>query len=94
MFSVKGNLMFRFVVFDLEVCGGILDQIVDGYNGFLVQPRNPTEIAEKILWLISNPKEAKHMDMKGRKIIEEKFDIDKRIDRIISLYHRILEDRS
>ena len=70
--------------------GGIPDQIINGYNGFLVQPRNPTEIAEKILWLISNPKEAKHMSMNGRKIVEKKFNINKRIDRIISLYKMLL----
>jgi len=71
--------------------GGILDQIINGYNGFLVQPRNPEEIAEKILWLIDNPEEAKRMGINGRRIVEEKFNIEKRIDRIISLYHRILQ---
>ena len=71
--------------------GGIPDQIINGYNGFLVQPRNPTEIAEKILWLINNPKEAKHMGRNGRKIVEKKFNIDKRSDRIISLYNSLLE---
>ena len=72
--------------------GGIPDQIIDGYNGFLVQPRKPKEIAEKILWLINNPEEARRMGMNGRRIVEEKFDINKRIDRLISLYHRILVD--
>ncbi|MHA1610308.1 MAG: glycosyltransferase [Candidatus Njordarchaeales archaeon] len=71
--------------------GGIPDQIIDGYNGFLVQPRKPKEIAEKILWLINNPEEARRMGMNGRRIVGEKFDINKRIDRITSLYHVILE---
>lgn len=66
--------------------GGIPDQIVDGYNGFLVRPRNHAEIAEKILWLISNPNEAKRMGANGRKTVEEKFDLNKRIDKIIQLY--------
>jgi glycosyltransferase involved in cell wall biosynthesis len=66
--------------------GGIPDQIIDSYNGFLVQPRDPKEIAEKILRLIENPEEAKRMGMNGRKIAEKKFDISKRIDRIVSLY--------
>jgi glycosyltransferase involved in cell wall biosynthesis len=66
--------------------GGTLDQIVDGYNGFLVRPRNPGEIAEKILWLLKDPKEARRMGMNGRKMVEEKFDVDKRIDKIIQLY--------
>lgn len=71
--------------------GGIPDQIIDGYNGFLISPRNPLKIAEKILWLINNPKEARRMGMNGRRIAEEKFNIERRIDRLISLYHKILE---
>ena len=74
--------------------GGIPDQIINGYNGFLVQPRNPTEIAEKILWLIDNPKEAKRMGMNGREIVWEKFNIDKRIISIIQLYRELTESRS
>jgi len=73
--------------------GGIPDQIVDGYNGFLVQPKNSSEIAEKIMWLIDNPEEAKRMGLNGRKIVEEKFDINKRIEKIISLYRELLSDR-
>ena len=70
--------------------GGIPDQIVDGYNGFLVQPRNSKEIAEKILWLIDHPKKLKSMGMNGRKIVEEKFDINKRIDKIVHLYENLV----
>jgi glycosyltransferase involved in cell wall biosynthesis len=70
--------------------GGIPDQIIDGYNGFLVEPRNPMQIAEKILWLIEHPDEAKQMGMNGRKIVEEKFNIEKRIEKIISLYEGLL----
>lgn len=70
--------------------GGIPDQIIDGYNGFLVQPRNPSQIAEKILWLSNNPEKAKIMGMNGRKIVEERFDINKRIDKIRSLYEKLL----
>jgi glycosyltransferase involved in cell wall biosynthesis len=66
--------------------GGIPDQVIEGYNGFLVQPKNPSEIAEKITWLIKNPREAKLMGSNGRKIVEEKFDANKRTDRIIQLY--------
>ena len=73
---------------------GSIDLVSNYVNGFLVNPMNAEQIAEKILWLVSNPEEAKRMGMKGRKIVEEKFDIDKRIDRIISLYHRILEGRA
>ena len=37
-----------------------------GYNGFLVKPRSPPEIAEKIIWLI-DPEEARRMSMNRRR---------------------------
>jgi len=70
--------------------GGIPDQIIDGYNGFLVKPRSPKDIAEKIIWLLENQEEAKVMGMRGRKIVEEKFNIERRIDKIIELYKCLL----
>ncbi|MEM1583004.1 MAG: glycosyltransferase family 4 protein, partial [Candidatus Bathyarchaeia archaeon] len=70
--------------------GGIPDQIIDGYNGFLVKPRSPEDIAEKIIWLLENQEEAKVMGMRGRKIVEEKFNIERKMDRIIELYKSLL----
>ena len=70
--------------------GGIPDQIIDGYNGFLVRPRSPEEIAEKIIYLVDNPDEARHMGMNGRRIVEERFNIEKRVEKIISIYEEVL----
>lgn len=70
--------------------GGISDQIIDGFNGFLVPSKNPEAIAERIIWLINNPGKAKCMGRNGRRIVEEKFNIEKRIDKIINLYDNIL----
>ena len=70
--------------------GGIPDQIIDGYNGFLVPPKDPEILAEKILWLLDNQEEARLMGIRGRKIVENKFNIDIRTSKIISLYKRIL----
>jgi glycosyltransferase involved in cell wall biosynthesis len=71
--------------------GGIRDQIVDGQTGYLVEPRNPLKIAEKILLLADNPEQAKRMGLKGRRLVEEKFDVEKRIDSIISVYNKVLQ---
>ena len=72
--------------------GGIPDQIVDGYNGFLVEPKDPLKIAERILWSIDNPEAIKSMGINGRRIVEEKYDIEKRADNIISLYKQLLRN--
>jgi glycosyltransferase involved in cell wall biosynthesis len=71
--------------------GGIPDQLTDGYNGFLVAPRNPEEIAKKILFLIDHPEDSKRMGINGRKLVKEKFNIDTRIKRIIQLYRELLQ---
>ena len=36
------------------------------------------------MWFIENLDEAKRMGMNGRKLAEEKFDIEKRVDKIVS----------
>ena len=39
--------------------GGISEFIEDGKNGFLINPENPQELAEKIIYLLDNPDVAK-----------------------------------
>jgi len=73
---------------------GSIDLVSDYINGFLVDPKSPKQIAEKILWLIDNPKESKRMGMNGRKTVMDKFNLDKRIDKIVSLYKTLLTNYS
>ncbi len=70
--------------------GGIPDQVVDGYNGFLIKPKDPNAIAERILYLYDHPELAKRMGKRGREIAEKKFDINKRINKIIKIYKEII----
>jgi glycosyltransferase involved in cell wall biosynthesis len=41
--------------------GGTVEQIKDGFNGFLYEPRNHQELAAKIRYLYENPQEAQQM---------------------------------
>ena len=68
------------------------DQVTDGLNGFLIRPKNSDEIAEKILYMVEKPDEAKQMGISGRKVAEEKFDINKKIERLVALYEEIREE--
>jgi glycosyltransferase involved in cell wall biosynthesis len=67
------------------------DYIINEYTGFLVT--NDDEIVEKIIYLIENPSEAKRMGINGRRLVEEKFNINKRIEAILSLYKKLLSKR-
>ena len=46
---------------------GISDFIIDGVNGFLVEPNNYSEICERILWCIENKEDAITIANKGRR---------------------------
>ena len=70
--------------------GGLPDQIIDGFNGFLVPPRDPKAIADRILYLLENPSEMKRMGLNGRGLAEKEFDIEKRVDRLVRLYKTLL----
>jgi len=72
--------------------GGLPDQIIDEFNGFLVPPRSPKAIADKILYLLENPSEARRIGRNGRMLAEEKYDIEKRVDKIIEVYKKLLEN--
>ena len=69
--------------------GGLPDQVVDGYNGFLVPPRDPRALADRILYLLENPSEAKRMGLNGRKLAEERFDIENRVNEVVKLYREL-----
>lgn len=71
--------------------GGLRDQIIDSFNGFLVPPKDSRAIAEKILYLIENPDKAKKLGFNGRKLVVERFSIEKRIDKLVELYEEVLK---
>ena len=66
--------------------GGIPDIVIDGYNGFLIRPRDPQQIAERIVELIENPELRIKMGLNGRKTVKQKFSLEKRLDKILSVY--------
>jgi glycosyltransferase involved in cell wall biosynthesis len=71
---------------------GLWDYVIDGKTGFLVNLGDTQTIIERIIYLLQNEKEAKYLGENGRKIVEEKFDINRRIEKIISLYESLLKN--
>ena len=65
--------------------GGIPDLIRDGENGFLVEPKNVEELAEKIRVLLNNKQLAIEMGEKGREFIEKNFSNEKYIENYIKM---------
>ena len=66
--------------------GGIPDAIVNGVTGYLVNPSDENELAEKIIELLSNKEKARRMGEAGRKRTVEEFDwtvVAKKFDRYL-----------
>lgn len=66
--------------------GGIVHQIRDGWNGFLIEPANERELADKIKYLIDSSPERKRMGANSREYAEDEFDWRKITERLVQVY--------
>ena len=71
------------------VVGGILDTITDGIHGFLVKPRDPEALAEKII-VLGDSRLRERMGKASREIARERFDVEERTRRITRLYKSLV----
>jgi len=70
--------------------GGIPEMIDSGKNGFLVQPSNSRELAERILYFLEHPAAASEMGLLARKIIEKHFDWRLIVKKVVKVYNEVL----
>lgn len=52
------------------------DFVVEGWNGFYVEPGNVGQLRERIKFLGDHPKEAQRLGANGRAMVEERFTLD------------------
>jgi glycosyltransferase involved in cell wall biosynthesis len=71
--------------------GGIPEFLVDNENGFLIDPGDTAQLTKKVLTLLQDPKLAKEMGERGRKLIEEKLSWRLITKQVVDLYHKLLE---
>jgi glycosyltransferase involved in cell wall biosynthesis len=69
--------------------GGISMQIRDGWNGFLVEPGNEKQLAEKIRYLVDNEGGRIKMGRNSRKLAEEVFSWEKITERYLEVYEEV-----
>jgi glycosyltransferase involved in cell wall biosynthesis len=69
---------------------GISEAVIDKETGFLVPERDVDQLAEKILILLQDLSLAEKMGKKGRQFVEEKFNLDKQIKKLESIYREFL----
>ena len=70
--------------------GGTPEIIEDKITGFLINPKSPEELAEKILFLINHKKIRLEMGKNAREVVAKKFDISIMIDNFKKVYFEVL----
>ncbi len=71
--------------------GGIPEIIIDGKTGFLVPPKNPQAIAEKIIFLLKNPEKSREMGERGYQRIKQHFGLEKMAREHEKLYEEVMK---
>jgi glycosyltransferase involved in cell wall biosynthesis len=92
--------LFGIVLVEAMACGkpvistkvGAIPEIVDhGKTGFLVEPKNPKQLAEAILKLASDEKLRNKLGSEGRRKAREKYDWDIIVDKYLHEYEQIIK---
>jgi glycosyltransferase involved in cell wall biosynthesis len=66
--------------------GGVPEMIVDGLNGYLVEPEDVKSLAQACIDLLASPEKRAAMSIEGWKIVNQKFNIEKQVDQLEALY--------
>lgn len=86
--AVEASLMRKPVI--ASAVGGLLDTVVDGRTGLLVEPADPTVLADAILALVDDPARRKIMGERGRPHVTALFDLDATIASVEKSYARVM----
>ncbi|PWH12789.1 MAG: hypothetical protein DDG60_11745 [Anaerolineae bacterium] len=68
--------------------GGIPEVVHDGYNGFLVPPGDVRALAEKLIFLATNPHLCRLMGTRSREIVET-LDVTPYVERLMAVYRTL-----
>jgi len=71
--------------------GGIPELVRNGENGLLVPPGNAEMLSKAIQKLLDNPEVRRELGLKGRKIVEEEFTMERKIHETEKLCNSLLE---
>ncbi|HDS8277172.1 TPA: glycosyltransferase family 4 protein [Klebsiella aerogenes] len=70
--------------------GGCDSLIIDNDNGIIVKSNTPEELADKLGFLLTNPKIRVEMGIKGRQRVQEKFSSRMIISKTLKAYHDVV----
>jgi len=70
--------------------GGMPDLITQGVNGYLAKPFESVDLANGIIWVLSDEQRMMELSRASRKVIENKLSMHTVVDRHIRLYKEML----
>lgn len=69
--------------------GGLPDVVKDGETGLLFPPGDPETLAEKVLYMLKNPDEARRMSLSGRNMVLKMFNVERTAREVVDIYRAI-----
>jgi glycosyltransferase involved in cell wall biosynthesis len=73
--------------------GGVPEIVQDGQTGFLVSPRDPVALAEKVGVLFRHPDQGKVLGQAGREVIKQDYSMEAMVTKTEQLYSSLWEKR-
>jgi glycosyltransferase involved in cell wall biosynthesis len=73
--------------------GGIKEAIVDGETGFVVPERDAEALAARLIAILADPGLRARMGAAARAVAERKFDFARQMERLETIYDRVLDAR-
>jgi glycosyltransferase involved in cell wall biosynthesis len=73
--------------------GGIPEVVADGESGYLAAPRNVDELTRYMIRLLQDREMRMSMGRAGRRIVEEKFTVDRMVKNYFDVYDSLLSGR-
>ena len=70
--------------------GGIPTQIVDGENGYMLDPNDTAGFAERITYLLKNPKEGERLGQNGQDTVRKRFFTTRLLSDYLDIFNELL----
>lgn len=91
---------FSLVALEAMACGipviasdiaGLRARVIDGENGFLFTPGSVESLIEKMKQMLGLTKdERKKMGARGRQLVEDQFNLEKHIEKLVAVYQHVI----
>lgn len=73
---------------------GTVEVIENGKCGFMVEPKEPEQITERIIWMIEHPEERKSLEREAKRRYKQEFSIKRLSNAYIDFYGRSCNERA